>query len=211
MRKADLERRLEAVPPFAAPKPELEQYQTPAGIAAALLWTAFEDGALADRNVLDLGCGTGTLAIGAALLGARLAAGVDVEPASVESAKETATRMGIGQRTWFIAADIAAWHADPNEFDTVVMNPPFGAQAGNRHGDRVFYQRAAQAVRDRKGSVWFLARENTQSFLAALADELGGKLEKVGSWDYPLAATMAHHRDEVRTVRVGGYLMKFSP
>lgn len=206
VRRRDLEQALAAVPRHAAPRPEWEQYRTPDEVAAELLLLAHADGAIADRNVLDLGCGTGVFAIGAALLGARLATGVDVDPAAVATAQEAARAAGVTARTWFIASDVAAWHADPGTFDTVVMNPPFGAQAGNRHADRVFLTRAAEAVRDQKGgTAWFLAQERTERFLLAFATELGGRLERVAVWDYPLEATMAHHEKAARMVRVGGY------
>lgn len=209
MRRKDLEQALAAIPRHDAPRPDLEQYRTPEAIAAELLWKAAEDGAVRDRNVLDLGCGTGLFAIGAALLGARLAAGVDVDPAAIRVATESAARAGVQERTWFMAADVAAWHADPDTFDTVVMNPPFGAQAANRHADRIFLERAAEAVRDRRGTVWFLAQERTQRFLQAYASELGASLERVAVWDYPLLAQFAFHKDEAKPVRVGGYRMAF--
>ena len=41
-----------------------------------------------DSTVFDVGCGSGILAIAAAKLGAKLAAGVDLDPVAVESAKE---------------------------------------------------------------------------------------------------------------------------
>ena len=205
MRKADLETRLAAIPRHPSPKPELEQYRTPSEVATGLLWLAAEDGAIRDRNALDLGCGTGVFAIGAALLGARLAAGVDVDPESVRLAQEAARSAGVTERTWFVASDIAAWHADPGAFDTVVMNPPFGAQAANRHADRLFLTRAVEAVRDRKGTVWFLAQERTEGFLLAFSKELGVRLERVATWDYPLEAQFGFHEREAKVVKVGGY------
>ena len=210
MRKGELARRLAAIPRHPAPRPELEQYRTPDEVAAGLLGLAADDGAVRDRNVLDLGCGTGVFAIGAALLGARLATGVDVDPQAVETARKAAEEAGVGKSTWFVAADVAAWHADPGTFDTVVMNPPFGAQAGNRHADRLFLTRAAEAVRDRKGTVWFLAQERTERFLVPFAQELGGRLERVAVWDYPLEAQFGFHGQEARMVRVGGYRMSFA-
>ncbi len=168
MRKADLERHLEAIPRPPHPSPDLEQYRTPAGIAAELLLAANKDGAIAGKRVLDLGCGTGTFAVGAALLGARLATGIDVDPDGVALAQGAAANAGVQERTWFVTADMAAWHADAGAFDTVVMNPPFGAQKGNKHADRVFLARAIAAVKP-KGTVWFLAMETTERFLAATA------------------------------------------
>lgn len=204
MRKADLERALEAIPRHPAPSPDLEQYRTPPGIAVQLLLLAHADAALAGKRVLDLGCGTGAFAIGAALLGARLATGIDVDAGSIGLAQQAAQAAGVAQRTWFVAADLAQWEPEAGGFDAVVMNPPFGAQKGNKHADRLFLQRAAAAVRP-TGTVWFLALERTQGFLTAYASELGARIERVAAWDYPLEATMAHHRHDVATVRVGAY------
>lgn len=200
---------LAAIPRHPGPRPEWEQYRTPTEIAAGLLWVAHDDGAIAKRRVLDLGCGTGVFAIGAALLGAQLATGVDVDPQAVALAQECSQRAGVAATTWFIAADLAAWHPEPDTFDTVVMNPPFGAQAENRHADRLFLTRASQAVRQRKGTVWFLAQQRTERFLIPFAKELGGHLERVALWDYPLEAQFGFHQKEAQLVKVGGYRLAF--
>jgi putative methylase len=207
LRRAELERRLQLVPPPPKARAELEQYRTPARVATDLLVLADKDGAIRDRNVLDLGCGTGIFAIGAALLGARLATGIDVDADAVAMARETAQAAGVATTTSFVVGDVAAWRADPGVYDTVLMNPPFGAQAANRHADRVFLARAWESVKDRRGAVWFLAQERTVGFLAGYARELGATLEQVAAWDYPLEATMAHHQEEARVVRVAGYRM----
>jgi len=189
-------------PPRATP--ELEQYRTPPAIAAELLALARDDGAVEGRRVLDLGCGTGTFALGAALLGAQEAVGLDVDAESVALAREAALAMGVAGRVRFEVGDVAAWEPD-GPFDAAVMNPPFGAQAANRHADRTFLEAAARAVRPSSGTVWFLALERTQPFLLAFARQLGGTLERVAAWDYPLEATMPFHAEGVRAVRVGGY------
>ncbi|HUR26179.1 MAG TPA: METTL5 family protein [Candidatus Thermoplasmatota archaeon] len=208
MRKAELVRALEAAPRHPSPAPELEQYRTPPDIAAELLLAAHKEEAIAGKRILDLGCGTGMFSVGAALLGARLATGVDVDSHAIAMAQELASDLRVSQRTWFVCSDVTDWRSDPDHFDTVVMNPPFGAQRGNRNADRVFYARATEAVHP-FGTVWFLAQERTQAYLAKMADELGGKLERVGAWDYPLEATMAHHVKEMQAVRVGGYRLSW--
>lgn len=206
VRKADLERALDAVPRHPGPDPDLEQYRTPPGIAAELLLAALADGALRDKRVLDLGCGTGMFTVGAALLGARLVTGIELDVDSVALANGAAASAGVASRAWFVCTELASWHPQAGAFDTVIMNPPFGAQKGNKHADRLFLERAAAAVKP-NGTVWFLALERTERFLAAYAKELGGRLERIHIWDYPLEATMAHHTRDVATVRVGGYRM----
>ncbi|MFO0683123.1 MAG: 50S ribosomal protein L11 methyltransferase [Sandaracinus sp.] len=50
------------------------------------------------ERVLDVGCGSGILSIGAVLLGAASAAGIDVERESVDATHENAERNGVGGR-----------------------------------------------------------------------------------------------------------------
>lgn len=200
---------MDGVPTIPGPRAELEQYRTPTRVATDLLLAAHADGAIEGRRVLDLGCGTGLFAIGAALLGARQATGVEVHPDAIRLANAAATVAGVAQKTWFVASDIASWRADPGLFDTVIMNPPFGAQKGNKHADRLFLERAEQAVRP-NGTVWFLALERTEGFLGTFAKSLGASIDRVGAWDYPLVATMAHHEKEAQLVRVGGYRLAWT-
>ncbi len=69
MKQRKLEIILEQAKVFESPSAELEQYYTPATVAARLLHFAFLRGDIASKRVVDLGCGTGVLALGAALLG----------------------------------------------------------------------------------------------------------------------------------------------
>ncbi|MCA1814310.1 MAG: METTL5 family protein [Halobacteriales archaeon] len=134
MKQRELEMLLQKVPPHARPRPELEQYATPAPIAADLLYKAHALGDIAGKAVLDLGCGTGTLAIGAALLGAKRCTSVDLDEAALTTAEATAEELGVGKVcTWQQrdAGEVREAH------DTCVMNPPFGAQT--RHADQPFH------------------------------------------------------------------------
>ncbi len=59
--------------------------------------------------VLDLGCGSGILAIAALCLGARWATGVDIDPKAVDVAYENAALNGIGRdRCRFLAGNVLA-------------------------------------------------------------------------------------------------------
>jgi ribosomal protein L11 methyltransferase len=57
-----------------------------------------DDGRLAHALVLDVGCGSGILAIAALKLGAVSALGVDTDPTAVESTLANARRNGVGRR-----------------------------------------------------------------------------------------------------------------
>ncbi len=61
-----------------------------------MLYTAeFEFGDIEDRNVIDLGCGTGMLGIAAGILGAATVTGLDVDSEALMAAAKNADDMGI--------------------------------------------------------------------------------------------------------------------
>jgi len=134
MKQRKLEILLEQVRGFDSPDVTLEQYSTPALLAAELLHFAFMKGDLED-TVYDLGCGTGMLAIGAKILGAERVIGFDSDPSALEIARENAERLGV--EVEFECMDIRQVRGHAH---TVVMNPPFGAQV--KGSDRPFLKTA---------------------------------------------------------------------
>ncbi len=199
MRKAELEQALSAVADFAAPDARLEQYRTPAGIAADLLWEADQEGHIQGKHVLDLGCGTGIFSLGARLLGAATVTGIDVDPKALELARRI-------EGVTFVQAEISEWQPD-RPYDTVVMNPPFGAQF--KGADRPFYEACRRALKDSGGSAWFLAQPKTERFLGKEAARLGASLEKILTWPYPIKAQFGFHDHAVSTIEVACYEMSF--
>ena len=64
---------------------------------------------VSDCRVLDVGCGSGILAIAAVKLGAGSALGVDIDPLAVTNARENAERNGLTeQQAAFVLGDLAA-------------------------------------------------------------------------------------------------------
>jgi ribosomal protein L11 methyltransferase len=63
-----------------------------------LRWIAAHEAVLQGARVLDYGCGSGILAIGAALHGAAEVDGVDIDPAAVESTRANAEANGVRLR-----------------------------------------------------------------------------------------------------------------
>src|SRR3970040_1787330 len=117
MRKKHLEMLLEQVEGFKSPKPEREQYATPATVAAELLHFAFMRGDITD-TVYDLGCGSGILAIGAKLLGAEKVIGFDDDRDALEIARANADRFG--QDVEFVCSRIEEVCGKAH---AIVMNP----------------------------------------------------------------------------------------
>lgn len=140
VRKLDLTRALSKVEPNPSPKAHLEQYTiTPKAAAEILYLAAYTYDDIVDKNVVDLGCGTGRLAIGSALLGANETVGVDIDGIATRRAFFNAERLGVNNGTQWLTADV---NVVRGFFDTVLQNPPFGVQ--KRKADRIFLKKALE-------------------------------------------------------------------
>lgn len=187
MRQRELEIKLERVPRHPDPSPDLEQFRTPAPIAADLLYRALACGDIQGRSVFDLGCGTGMLLAGAGLLGAARLGGVDIDPTSVAMA--TATLESFGLEATLSTGPV---EEAQGTWDTVVMNPPFGAQHAQRHADSKFVEHAL-----RLGTcAYSLHLEATLDHLARLVGRLDADMEILTTYQYPLRAQFRFHTKE---------------
>lgn len=92
---------------------------TVAGVTAPLV-DALEQAGLADRTLLDVGCGIGDLAIEAVVRGASSARGFDLSGKAIDRARELASRRGVDDRTRFEVGDGATFELPPA--DVVVLN-----------------------------------------------------------------------------------------
>jgi len=186
MKQRSLEIILEQVKAFESPSAELEQYSTPAPIAARLLHVAYLRGDIADKRVVDLGCGTGVLALGAALLGG-VATGVDSDERALEIARANAQLLGV--KVAWLKSSIESFEGC---YDTVVMNPPFGAQ--KRRSDRPFLRKAVGL-----GEVIYLLHNAVVNGFVRRFIEPHRVTDAI-SVKLPIAHTFKFHKEEVRYV-----------
>ncbi|MBN1194867.1 MAG: methyltransferase [Methanomicrobiaceae archaeon] len=186
MKLRHLEMALERCAGFTRPRAPLEQYGTPAVVAARLLYHAHLKGDIGGKRVLDLGCGTGVLACGASLLGAAEVMGLDVDSGAIGTARENAALLGAD--VTFITGDVS----DDTLFpvfcpcDTVVMNPPFGAQ--KRHADRPFIDRSLACAQ----VVYGIFNAGTRPFLDAYIRGRASVDEAIAC-SFPLKRSFSHH------------------
>jgi putative methylase len=159
MKKKELEILLERVEDIPEPDADREQYSTPATVASELLYFAFLNGDIKDRVVYDLGCGSGILGIGAKVLGAKTVIGIDSDEKAIALAHRNSKRLGV--EVEFRQEDV---REVPGKCDTVVMNPPFGAQKKNRHADRIFLEKAFEIA----PVVYSILNTGSESFLKSL-------------------------------------------
>jgi putative methylase len=203
--KAALETQLAVVAGFEEPRADLEQYPTPPDLAAHVVHVADLNGDVEGRTVLDLGTGTGMLALGAALRGPARVVGVDVDRAALETARENRVRVGTTTPIHWILGDATRLPVCPDGPTTVLMNPPFGAQRGHEHADRAFLA-AAAAVADVSYSVH---NEGSQSFVEAFAADEGGEVTHAFEATFALERQFDFHEADSKDLTTEVYRIEW--
>jgi putative methylase len=176
----------------------LEQIVTPPETAAEMLEAAYARGDLHQRQVLDLGSGTGTLSIGAALLGATRVRGVEIDPTAIEIARANAVTAGVS-----IDFELMSVEAIEGATDTVLMNPPFGAQT--RYADRPFWE---TAFRQSRTAIYAFALAGSRTFIAQRAVARGARIEETRPVDWELPRTFPHHVQRRVTLPVDLWVLR---
>ncbi|MCI4346782.1 MAG: METTL5 family protein, partial [Thermoplasmata archaeon] len=198
LRRAQLIRQLALLEGFTHPRAELEQVITPPEAAAEIVRAAEAREDLVGRTVLDLGCGTGLLAIAAKLGGAASVVGIDSDPAALDVARRNAELAHVEGE--FRLAEVSEFDLPA---DTVVMNPPFGAQ--RRHADRPFWEAALRLARRR---IYAFALDESRTFIARRTVDSGGRIEETRPVHWVLPATFAHHTRRRVELRVDLWVLR---
>jgi len=193
MKKKKLEIMLQKVPTFKEASTHLEQYITPAGIAAEILYLAYQYGDIENKIVVDLGCGTGIFSIGAAIIGAKKVIGIDIDKKSIKIAKEYSKK--INQKINFEIKNIGAVKVN---CDTVIMNPPFGAQKSNINADRKFLEKAFEI----SSVIYSLHLTKTLPFIEKMIKSMGGKIYFSKIYNFPIKQTYNFHEKKVAKYNV---------
>lgn len=134
---------------------------------------------LAGARVLDAGCGSGILAVAAVRLGAREAAGFDVDPHAIPYARALAEGNDLASACRFVAGGFEVVEA---------LSPPFDVVLANLYADLI-EAHAGELARALRPGGWFAVsgcvRDKRERVRAAL-DGVGLRVEDVrtrGRWD----------------------------
>lgn len=199
LRKRRLEITLSRLKLHPLPKAYLEQYTIPPDVASEILFlAAYIYGDIVGKTVFDLGCGTGRLGIGAAILGAKEVVGVDVDALAIAVARKNAAIAGVSDIIAWIVGDI---DAICGSCDTVIQNPPFGVR--RRTADRKFIQKALEL--SEVAYSMHKSGATNREFIKRFAERCGGSIAGIFQMKLTIPPTFTFHRKTKYSVDVDLY------
>lgn len=195
IKKRSLEIMLEKLRDYENPRPELEQYSLTSSDAAKILWLSLND--ITGKIILDPGCGPGRLLIGAALLGACYAIGIDIDQKVLQITKHNIRTFNLGAIIDVIACDYS--YPCIRHVDTIIQNPPFGVQ--RKHIDRIFIESSSRIA----NVIYSVHKASSSNFLLKFYEKNGCKVEAIFKSTITLKMTMKHHKKRLYRVQVEIY------
>jgi putative methylase len=181
---------------FSSPKIKLEQYTLPSDVIALILILADTD--LKEKNVVDLGCGTGRFTLPIQKFYSKRTLGVDIDLDAINiliqlrKLKKLAIDILLTPVEFF---EPFQWN---KKFQTTFMNPPFGTK---RRGLDLLFLRQALIYSQ---TIISLHKSNvkTRQLISNLGMQYEKKTEILATIDLPLAPSYRFHRKKQHLVCV---------
>jgi len=197
MKKSQLAILLSKLQVFSAPKAELEQYPLDGNSAATILWGSYEQKDIENKAIVDLGCGTGILGLGALLLGAKKVYFIDRSESAIRKAKqnmhflEEETGFDLKSKSVWLIGDISLFIKKVN---TVLQNPPFGTK--KEHADMIFLEKALEIGK----AVYSIHKTSTMGFIRKFAEKKKRKIINELRIEVQLKKTMPWHKKDIERI-----------
>ncbi|MFB6132378.1 MAG: METTL5 family protein [Halanaeroarchaeum sp.] len=203
--RREIARRLQRVGDFQDPSVRLEQYLTPPDLAAHLVHLAALNGDLDGCIVVDLGAGTGMLALGASLVGASRVVAVELDDGAIDVARQNEARVDARTEVDWVRGDATR---PPVCLDdaTVLANPPFGAQNDSRTADRDFLEAAASLA----AVSYTIHNAGSASFVESFAADNGGRVTHSYRGDFEVPRRFDFHSEVERTLSVEAHRIEWT-
>ena len=187
---------------FTVPSVKLEQYPTPANIAAEWIWSMALNGEVAGKTILDAGCGPGILGIGLLVMGAKKVFFLDADQTIMKTCMKNhqniKSEYEIGEAD-FVVEDISLFDY---EIDIVVQNPPFGTK--QEHADKKFLEKSFTLA----PVVYSMHKYSTKIFVEAICKDFKFEITNLWRFQFPIKEIFEFHTKPVRNIDVGLWRME---
>ncbi|MBN2880480.1 methyltransferase [Candidatus Woesearchaeota archaeon] len=198
IRKKQIAIFLSTLKSFDEPKVHLEQYPSDSEEITNILWEAHLYGDLHEKVILDPGCGTGIIGIGALLFGAKKVIFLEKDPDALETLKENLVELeGFTEEEYnyeIIQKDYLSY--EPSEqIDTIIMNPPFGTR--DKHIDANFLKQSFPIA----SNIYSLHKSITEDYIMKLIEDNNFEIFYKYDFDYPLKNTYEHHTRKLKRIK----------
>ncbi|MGM5480586.1 MAG: METTL5 family protein [Nanobdellota archaeon] len=186
---------------FRQPNRSFEQYPTDSDVAATLLWKAHLDGTINGKTIVDLGCGTGILTVGALILGARKVIMIDIDK-NVQTDIEK--NLDILEESYEIQpydhVEMKFEDANTTTIDcekdetTILMNPPFGTSV--KHADTMFLQKAFTIGK----TIYSIHKTSTRNYIISFCQQRKHHIKWEQDISFMIKNTMKEHRKHIQRI-----------
>ncbi len=202
---------LSRLKPFEKPNMQLEQYSSDGDSAATLLWQAMIDGNIEDKEIVDLGSGTGILGIGALLLGAKKIIFIDSDASTYNTLQKNLKiltdnwEINLENKWEFINKDvrlITEKSEEEKKETTVISNPPFGTKI--KHADKDFLEASIKLSNE----IYSMHKTSTEKFIQAFSATNQLQIIWAQPISFPLKNTMKQHRKRLERIEVTIYHLR---
>lgn len=177
---------------FGNPKRSLEQYHTPVDVCQEFVYLINGEEGITGKKILDLGAGTGILSLGCLIFEPDSIVSVEIDPEAIEIFKENIKQVGdekLENKITIINKDILKLtisekeNLKQNNFDFVIMNPPFGASK-NEGIDLQFINLSNEVIS--KGCIYLITKESRVKGITSHCKAIGLSTKILSEFDYEI-------------------------
>ncbi|MHA1448759.1 MAG: METTL5 family protein [Candidatus Hodarchaeales archaeon] len=188
---------------FINPSTKYEQYTSTSHILKHLHGKIHQY--IENKNIIDLGCGTGVISVFCSLIGAKKVLGIDIDDQNVIQGQEFARKYHFSNINWLIAPieflNFKRFQLSCS-FTTVITNPPFGAW---RRGIDIRFVQIGLRIANNVIS-FHKHHKKTRPLLNRVAEESGFSCDIILSEKLILEKTMKFHKLEKYPVDIDIYV-----
>ena len=187
---------IKIIPTFETPKVFLEQYSLPSDLISLILVISKND--LIDKNVVDLGCGTGRFTIPIAKFFANRVFGVDSDLKTMNQIHKIVKKYDHNVDLLNTSIEFIETFNWNILFQTTIMNPPFGTK--RRGIDQVFLRKALN-YSDVVISIHKTSKKS-RTLWKRIAKSYEKHIEILLTIDFPIERSFHFHQKESHNVKV---------